>query len=252
MAMEKLYELHEEGGFDLIVVDTPPTRSALDFLSAPRRLTRFLDNRIFRMLVMPTRAYLRAVSVATQAFLRTVAKVVGAEMVSDTVAFFHAFEGMEQGFRNRADRVLELLSQPSTAFVLVASPRRDAVDEALFFAERLGRSDIAVQGLVVNRLHPRFDSRSGGSSATDASGAAPIGASVSPAGDGQALAALVANRDELRAMAAREEGHYTALAAQVAPAPVARVPFLAGDVHDLEGLAVVADHLFVEGRPAVA
>ncbi|HWD71173.1 MAG TPA: ArsA-related P-loop ATPase, partial [Actinomycetota bacterium] len=76
MAMEKLYELHEEGGFDLIVVDTPPTRSALDFLSAPRRLTRFLDNRIFRMLVLPTRAYLRAVSVATQAFLRTVAKVV--------------------------------------------------------------------------------------------------------------------------------------------------------------------------------
>jgi anion-transporting ArsA/GET3 family ATPase len=250
MAMEKLYELHEEGGFDLIVVDTPPTRSALDFLSAPRRLTRFLDNRIFRMLVLPTRAYLRAVSVATQAFLRTVAKVVGAEMVSDTVAFFQAFEGMEQGFRNRANGVLELLSQPSTAFVLVASPRRDSVDEALFFAERLGRSHIAVQGLVVNRLHPRFDARPDGSSATEGSAAAPVDASAT--GDGQALAALVANRDELRAMSAREEGHYAALAAEVAPAPVARVPFLADDVHDLEGLAVIADHLFGQSRPAVA
>ncbi|HEY1634378.1 MAG TPA: ArsA family ATPase [Acidimicrobiales bacterium] len=250
MAMEKLYELHEEGGFDLIVVDTPPTRSALDFLSAPRRLTRFLDNRIFRMLVLPTRAYLRAVSVATQAFLRTVAKVVGAEMVSDTVAFFQAFEGMEQGFRNRANGVLELLSQPSTAFVLVASPRRDSVDEALFFAERLGRSHIAVQGLVVNRLHPRFDARPDGSSATEGSAAAPVDASAT--GDGQALAALVANRDELRAMSAREEGHYAALAAEVAPAPVARVPFLADDVHDLEGLAVIADHLFGQGGPAAA
>src|SRR3954470_16371710 len=78
MAMEKLYELHAEGGFDLIVVDTPPTRNALDFLDAPRRLTRFLDNRIFRLLMMPTRAYLRAVNVATQAFLRTISKVVGA------------------------------------------------------------------------------------------------------------------------------------------------------------------------------
>src|SRR5204863_6234128 len=88
MAMEKLYELHDEGRFDLIVVDTPPTRNALDFIDAPRRLTRFLDNRVFRMLMMPTRAYMRAVSVATQAFLRTVSRVVGAEVVSDAVSFF--------------------------------------------------------------------------------------------------------------------------------------------------------------------
>jgi anion-transporting ArsA/GET3 family ATPase len=250
MAMEKLYELHEEGGFDLVVVDTPPTRSALDFLSAPRRLTRFLDNRIFRMLVMPTRAYLRAVSVATQAFLRTVAKVVGSEMVSDTVAFFQAFEGMEQGFRNRANRVLELLSERSTAFVLVASPRRDAVEEALFFAERLGRSHIAVQGLIVNRLHPRFDASSDRRSLEGPPDDRPTAATI--AGDEGALAALVANRDELRAMADREEGHFAALAAQVAPAPVARVPFLAADVHDLEGLSAIADHLFREGRPTAA
>src|SRR5919202_6643952 len=115
MGMEKLYELHAEGGFDLIVVDTPPTRNALDFVDAPRRLTRFLDNRIFRLLIMPTRAYLKAVNVATQAFLRTVSRVVGSEVIQDAVAFFQAFEGMEEGFRDRAQRVLELLSENQTA-----------------------------------------------------------------------------------------------------------------------------------------
>ena len=110
--MEKLHELHDEGGFDLIVVDTPPTRHALDFLDAPRRLTRLLDNRIFRLLMMPTRAYLKVASVAVQTFLRTVAKVVGSEVIDDVVAFFRAFEGMEAGFRERAVAVEQLLAEP--------------------------------------------------------------------------------------------------------------------------------------------
>src|SRR3989440_4573967 len=125
MAMEKLYELNDEERFDLIVVDTPPTRNALDFLDAPRRLTRMLDNRIFRWLMMPTRAYLRAVSVATQAFLRTISRVVGSEVIQDVVNFFQAFEGMEEGFRGRAQEVLELLGDERTAFILVTSPPRD-------------------------------------------------------------------------------------------------------------------------------
>src|SRR5688572_33411382 len=131
MAMEKLYELAAGGEYELIVIDTPPTRNALDFLDAPRRLTRFLDNRIFKLLMMPTRAYLKAVSVATQAFLRTISKVVGTDVVKDAVAFFNAFEGMEQGFRERASAVASLLADPGTAFVVVASPRRDAVAAAL-------------------------------------------------------------------------------------------------------------------------
>src|SRR5205085_9790507 len=165
MAMEKLYELNDEGGFDLIVVDTPPTRNALDFIDAPRRLTRFLDNRIFRWLMMPTRAYLKAVNVATRTLLRAISRVVGSEVVNDAVAFFRAFEGMEDGFRDRAQRVLALLSDPATAFVLVASPRRDAVDEALFFASKLAGSSISVEALVVNRLHPRFGGLRASSSA---------------------------------------------------------------------------------------
>jgi anion-transporting ArsA/GET3 family ATPase len=236
MAMEKLYELHEEGRFDLIVVDTPPTRNALDFLDAPRRLTRFLDNRIFRLLMVPARTYLRAVSVATQTFLRTVAKVVGSEVVKDTVDFFAAFEGMEQGFRNRAQRVLELLSEPSTSFVLVTAPRRDAVEEALYFAKRLEESHIAIESLVVNRLHPRFG---------------PVPSVLTTAADQVApaaapLASLLANLRDLDEVALREESCVQSLSQRVATAPVARVPLLADDVHDLDGLARVAGHMFDE------
>lgn len=231
--MEKLYDLHEQSRFDLVVVDTPPTRHALDFLDAPRRLTRFLDNRIFRLLMTPTRAYLRAVSVATQAFLRTVSKVVGGEVVADAVAFFQAFEGMEEGFRNRAQHVLALLSDPATAFVLVASPRRDAVEEALFFASRLHSSSISVEALVVNRLYPKFGT---GTAAEARSRAESLA--------GTALGGLFANLADFREVAEREEGHFGALASKVAPAPIARVPMFAADVHDLSGLASVGAFLF--------
>ena len=105
MAMEKLYELHDEGDFELIVVDTPPTRNALDFLEAPRRLTRFLDHRLYRVLITPTRGLVRAVNVAAQMFLRTISRVVGGEVVHDAITFFAAFDGMEQGFRDRAAHV---------------------------------------------------------------------------------------------------------------------------------------------------
>ncbi len=123
MAMEKLYELVQSDEFDIVVVDTPPTRNALDLLDAPRRLTRFLENRLFRALLVPTRMSLRAVSVATQALLRTISKVAGAEIVQDAVGFFQAFEGMEDGFRTRASAVHELLIDPATAYVLVTSAR---------------------------------------------------------------------------------------------------------------------------------
>jgi anion-transporting ArsA/GET3 family ATPase len=225
MAMEKLYELHEAGKYDLIVIDTPPSRHALDFLDAPRRLTRFLDNRIFRLLVMPTRAYLRAVSVATQAFVRTVSRVIGAQVVKDAVAFFAAFEGMEEGFRNRAQHVDQLLSDPETSFVLVAAPRRDAVAEALYFANRLAQFHVTIDALIVNRVHPRF----GDLPAVERGGA---------------LEPFLLNLEELGRVAAREEHHLADLASRVSPAPVVRVPFLQSDVHDIAGLVEVGDHLF--------
>jgi anion-transporting ArsA/GET3 family ATPase len=225
MAMEKLYELVDSGDFDIVVVDTPPTRNALDLLDAPRRLTRFLENRLFRALLLPTRMSLKAVGVATQALLRTISKVAGAEIVQDAVTFFQAFEGMEEGFRTRAGAVRLLLSDPSTAFVLVTSARPDAIAEATFFAEKLAEREVIPAALVVNRIQPRFGA-------------------VDPAVSGGALAPLEANLAALNAVADQEEAAYAGLAAQVAPAPLGRIPLFGHDVHDLGGLQRTADALF--------
>ena len=230
MAMEKLYELVHSEEFDIVVVDTPPTRNALDLLDAPRRLTRFLENRLFRALLVPTRMSLKAVGVATQALLRTISKVAGAEIVQDAVGFFQAFEGMEDGFRSRASAVHELLADPATAYVLVTSARPDAVTEAGFFAEKLAERDVTVAALVVNRIAPSFGA--GG------------GRAAAPGASDPALAALEANLAALNALADQEERSYSGLAEQVAPAPVGRIPLFGQDVHELVGLQRTADHLF--------
>jgi anion-transporting ArsA/GET3 family ATPase len=241
MAMEKLYELHEEGGFDLIVVDTPPTRHALDFLDAPRRLTRLLDNRIFRLLMLPTRASMRVAGAAVQMFIRTVSRVVGTDVIDDVVAFFRAFEGMEEGFRNRANSVLALLADPTSSFVLVTSPRRDAVEEATFFAERLAESDIPVEGLIVNRVHPRFgDERVDNLRARAASLAATNGAPPAAA----RLAALYENLADFRQVGDRERHHVAGVKARVGHAAIAHVPYLEQDVYDFAALGEVGRHIF--------
>jgi len=244
MAMEKLHELVEEGGFDVVVVDTPPSRNALDFLDAPRRLTHFLENRIFQALMAPTRVGLRFMSVAANALLRTISKVAGADIVSDAVAFFQAFEGMEEGFRVRAARVRELLVQPGTAFVLVASPRPDSVDEAVHFADKLAESGMAATALIVNRVQPRFAD----DDQLDALATLRVAdRRLGPAGS--AVADLVENLAGYTLASDREEAAYAGLVAQVAPAPVYRVPLLNSDVHDLDGLGTVADLLFGQDGP---
>ena len=239
MAAEKLYELHESGSFDLVVVDTPPTRNALDFLDAPGRLTRFLENRVFRLLLMPTRASLKALTLATHALLRTISKVAGAEIVDDAIAFFRAFEGMEEGFRDRARRVEQLLEHEGTAFVLVAAPRRDSVDEAHFFADRLAEAHQPVSALVVNRLHPRFD---GDDLALPETFPAEDVSGLDADEAAAVLDSLRRNWSELEVVAEREEGFVRTIREKV-EGTVVRVPFLDQDVHDLEGLSLVAGHL---------
>jgi anion-transporting ArsA/GET3 family ATPase len=243
MAMEKLHELHEEGGYDLVVVDTPPSRHALDFLDAPKRLTRLLDNRIFRFLMMPTRTYVRVASSAAQRFLRTVGRVIGAEVLDDIVAFFRAFEGMEQGVRERATRVDELLFAPTTGFVLVTSPRRDAVDEAEFFAGRLRDAGLSVAALIVNRVHPGFGT-------PEPPEALRARADALPTGDGAAarLAARYRNLADFASLAARERHQLADAGERVGAGTVAYVPSLAHDVVDFDALEAVAGHLFGDGR----
>jgi anion-transporting ArsA/GET3 family ATPase len=240
MAMEKLHELHDAGDFDLIVIDTPPTRHALDFLDAPRRLLRLLDNRIFRMLMMPTRAYLRVASVAVQTFLRTVARVVGSEAIDDVIAFFRAFEGMEAGFRDRALAVEALLASPDTAFVLVTSPRRDAMEEARFFAGQLDTNGQTIDALIVNRVHPSFgDESPAGLRATAAELERRTGDEAA-----RRLAARYENLADFREIAELERGHVEGIQARVGAKAIAYVPYLSRDVYDFAALREIGTILF--------
>jgi anion-transporting ArsA/GET3 family ATPase len=227
MATEKLFELHNSGDYDLVVVDTPPTRHALDFLDAPKRLEGFLSNRIFRAVVAPKGSYLRAAHVASQALVRAIAKATGAEIVDDTVAFFQAFQGMEDGFRERAARVEELLGEKETGFVLVAAPRVDAIADAAYFVEALKDRSLRVDALVVNRVLPDF-----GPPLDDA-----------PAPGDEAWGALVTNLSDLATLRHGEQASFAGLAEAVEPAPVVHVPFMEHDVHDLEGLLQLVRHL---------
>jgi anion-transporting ArsA/GET3 family ATPase len=247
MAMEKLYELHEQGGYDLIVIDTPPTRHALDFLDAPARLTRLLDNRIFRFLMMPTRSYLRVAGVAVQTFFRTVGRVVGTEVIDDVVAFFRAFEGMEQGFRERAASVTTLLAAPDTSFVLVTSPRRDAVDEATFFASRLRESSLDVAALVVNRVHPTFATTDEVETMRAQADEMRALARVTPEPRRREAATRLSERlDNLAdysALGARERAQLAGAGRDIGAGVVVYVPSLAHDIVDFDALDAVADHL---------
>ena len=236
MAAEKLYQLHRDHRFDLVVVDTPPTRNALDFLDAPATLTRFINHRLFRLLMLPARKGLKVLNVAAQPVLRTIGKVVGGDVLADAIAFFQAFEGMETGFRDRADSVSELLHSSITHYVLVASARHDTVEEARYFAARLADSKLSVAAVIVNRLQPRF----GDATAEQALTAA---ASAETAGDHN-LAGLWRNLAELRALADAEEGVIAPLIADTGDTAIHRVPLLADDVHDLGGLREIAGHLF--------
>ncbi|MEI7755269.1 MAG: ArsA-related P-loop ATPase [Actinomycetota bacterium] len=236
MAAEKLYQLHRDHRFDLVVVDTPPTRNALDFLDAPATLTRFINHRLFRLLMLPARKGLKVLNVAAQPVLRSIGKVVGGDVLADAIAFFQAFEGMETGFRDRADSVSELLHSSITHYVLVASARHDTVEEARYFAARLADSKLSVAAVIVNRLQPRF----GDATAEQALAAA---ATAETAGDHK-LAGLWRNLAELRALADAEEGVIAPLIADTGDTAIHRVPLLADDVHDLGGLREIAGHLF--------
>ncbi|MEZ5171640.1 MAG: ArsA-related P-loop ATPase [Acidimicrobiia bacterium] len=246
MATEKLYELHTDGGYDLVVVDTPPTRHALDFLDAPERLMQLLDNPIFRVLMAPTRAGLRIAGFAVQAFLRTVARVVGREVIEDVIAFLRAFEGMEEGFRSRAEGVRALLADPATAFVLVTSPRREAVAEAVFFADELEKHDHSVDALIVNRVHPLF-----GEANADGLRKRAMSIAEQATGDGSPrdsaavrLSALYENLSDLSGLAAKERRQVAGAAERVRSGEVAYVPLLPHDVCDFDSLHEVCRRLF--------
>jgi anion-transporting ArsA/GET3 family ATPase len=217
MAMEKLYELHNDERFDLVVVDTPPTSNAIDFLEAPDRITSFLDHRLYKILVTPTGGLARVVNFAAQGFLRTVARIVSASVVDDAIEFFATFDGMEEGFRGRAVAVHDLLIADDTGFVLVTVPRNDTVDDAATFIKTLADADIAVDAIVVNRVHPFFGSER-----------------LDELGDGP-LAPFITVLHESQTVAMGQDAVLAALTDEVPAGAVVKIPFLDTDVHDLDG-----------------
>jgi anion-transporting ArsA/GET3 family ATPase len=157
MAMEKLGQLRRADEWDLIVVDTPPSRSALDFLDAPQRLGRFLDGRLIRLLSTPTktggRAYLKFMTAGFTMVTGVITKIIGVQMLRDVQTFIAAFDTMFGGFRERAEDTYRLLQAPGTAFLVIATPEPDALREASYFVDRLSSDQMPLAGLIVNRVH---------------------------------------------------------------------------------------------------
>lgn len=241
MAMEQLHELYDAAEWDLIVVDTPPTRSALDFLDAPQRMSSFLEGRLLQVLLRPGlaagRGLGRIVGAGTSAFMRVAGKVTGMDLLEDLADFFRNFEGMYAGFKQRADEVLALLQRPTSRFVVVASPERPPLREARFFLERLEQEGLHAAGLVVNRLRPEVP--------RDPSAASieRIAATQPEDLHGETVAAALRLLGEARNLADRQRHDVAAaLYGVTAPARI-DVPLLPSDVHDLEELVTIATHL---------
>ena len=259
MAMEKLGQLRaeaeREGTWDLIVVDTPPSRSALDFLDAPKRLGSFLDGRFIRLLTAPARAggkaYLKVFSVGATIAGATLSKVLGGQFLTDVQTFVAALETMFGGFRERADVTYALLKEPTTAFVVVASPERDALREAAYFVDRLESEGMPLAGVVVNRLQTLAAPSLSGSRAAAAAeqledegtdGRSGGGATASDPLTGLTPALLRLHAD-LADVASRHEGHVRRFVAGHPGVRVSTVPAGATDIHDLDGLRTVGSAL---------
>jgi anion-transporting ArsA/GET3 family ATPase len=269
MAMEKLGQLAATGRWDLIVVDTPPSRSALDFLDAPQRMSTFLDGRMIRLLSSPARAGGRGLRKVLGAgfslFAKAVSTILGGQLLADASAFVQAFDTMFGGFRERATATYALLRSPGTAFVVVAAPEPDALREAAYFVDRLRTENMPLAGLVLNRTHPVLAplSATRARDAADelagdrpASGRGADDAARRGADDaarrGAPLAAAVLRLHADRVDRAAREERLLARFARAHPAvAVTRVPVVAGDVADLAGLREIGSRLADGPRPAV-
>jgi anion-transporting ArsA/GET3 family ATPase len=257
MAMEKLGQLRRTDNWDLIVVDTPPSRSALDFLDAPQRLGRFLDGRLLRLLTAPAklggRAYLRVLNVGFGVVTGVLTKILGAQVLRDAQTFVTALDTMFGGFRERADYTYQLLRAPGTSFLVIAAPEPDALREASYFVERLAIEGMPLAGLVINRAHRSPAARlSAARSLAAAESLQPAEALNGDAGDGEpvarpdqvpyslAIAALRlhAERMQLAAAERRLAERFTAAHPLV---PITEVPAQAEDVHDLAGLRAIGE-----------
>jgi len=240
-AVAKLHELAQEGRWDLLVLDTPPSRNALDFLDAPDRLRAFFEGRALQTLLRGGGAGLRLVGRGTGLVFGLLGRVTGAELLRDLSDFFRLLGSLLAGFRARAEQVEALLRAPDTAFLLVTSPEREPIDEALYFQRRLSAAGMTLGGAIVNRLHVDELADDDDDALEHLPARLEREAGVSPALAKQVAAAFA---DE-HALARRDATNVAHLRERLgARVPLLHVPLLDGDVHDLAGLVRLDRYLF--------
>jgi anion-transporting ArsA/GET3 family ATPase len=217
MAMEKLFELHSEGRFDLLVLDTPPSRNALDFLDAPTRLTQFIEGKSLQIFIKP----------------------IGFDLLADLSEFFTAFSGMIDGFQDRAHRVNSLLSDEQTSFLIICGPQGEPIEEAVFFHSKLIENKMHFGGAVVNRVRYRLGTRQ--VKVKDL--AARLDEELK---DEDLSGRMARNLSEYDVLAVRDQKNIEQLTKALNGEPVIRIPYLDTDVHDIAGLCEINRYLFTE------
>jgi anion-transporting ArsA/GET3 family ATPase len=234
-AIAKLYELHSEHDFDVIVLDTPPSRNALDFLQAPTRLLGFLDGRALQVFLAPSGLTARLFGRTTGIVFAIFARVTGIDMLGELSTFFRSLTGVIDGFGAQTRGVAELLRAPSTTFAIVTSPEHEPAREAVYLADKLAEAGMARDGLIVNRVH---------SEGLHGNTQTQVSALLTPALGERLAARTAANLADFDVLARRDHATIERLSLELdEPAPVL-VPYLDEDVHELAGLARIAAHLF--------
>lgn len=245
--MEKLFELHQENRYDLLVLDTPPTRNALDFLDAPRRLTQFIEGRSLQVFMRPTGLGMKLFGRGTSMMFSVLRRLTGVDLLEDIAEFFQAFSGMVGGFQERAKRVNELLADRRTSFLIVCGPQGEPIEEAVYFHRKLVEARLPFGGVIVNKVHyeSKYEIGPGEDVLGDLEGAL---------GDPGLAARAAESLADHRALAARDRRNIERLRAELRARPVIMVPYLDEDVHDLRGLMEVNRYLFASGaeREALA
>ena len=236
-AIARLYDLHREGGFDVLVLDTPPSRNALDFLDAPDRLTAFFQGRALKLFLAPTGIAAKVLGRGTGVVFAVMKRVTGVDLLSDLSVFFRSLGGVVDGFAERAAGVKALLADPATTFIIVTSPQKEPVEEAIFFRGKLREAGMPLGGLVVNRVEPGVGEPEPLHPSAVAEELAPV--------LGEALAAKVARTvADAQVLAARDVAAITRLRAELDEREPILVPLMDTDIHDIAGLVAVQRHLF--------
>ncbi len=229
MAMEKLLELHETSGCDLLILDTPPSRNAVDFLDAPSKLASFIEGRSLRVFLSPGRFGLRIAGRGGGVLFSALKRITGVDLLGDLSEFFQNFSDLASGFSERARRVEELLASPRSTFMLVCSPENEPVDEAIFFRRKLREENLPFGGAIVNKVRPEWHRAR---------------KNLDESLDPELRARLLENYERQRLLGRRDAENIARLAKDISAKQLQQVPLFHQDIHGADGLVAMVGYLF--------